>query len=172
MENNENIKVEETTTTEEVENKQENANIKTFTQEDVDRIVAKEKARAKKNSISEEDMKAFREWQESKKTESEKQAEREKAYQKTESERDYLSKENFLLKKGVKEDDTDYIIYKLSKMEGEFEDNVKDFLQNNPRFIEKETVVKSTGVQAKNTSVETESGVRAILKAKHPEYFE
>ena len=52
-------------------------------------------------------------------------------------------------------------------MEGDFSDNLKEYLADNPRYQKKET--KATGVETKSSSVAKEDGVLAILKAKHPD---
>jgi hypothetical protein len=56
-------------------------------------------------------------------------------------------------------------------MDGDFEDNLKEYLANNSKFTKKQET-KATGVASNNTSIPKESGVSAILKAKHPELFE
>ena len=62
-------------------------------------------------------------------------------------------------------------MFKVGKMEGEFDENLVEFLKVNPKFTTKEeTKVVTTGV--KTSGVENkDSGVTAILKAKHPELF-
>ena len=64
-----------------------------------------------------------------------------------------------------------YLVYKVSKMEGDFSDNLKEYLTNNPKFVKRQEP-KATGVETKSTTVTKEDGVTAILKAKHPELFE
>ena len=63
-------------------------------------------------------------------------------------------------------------MFKVGKMEGEFDENLVEFLKENPKFTTKEEtkVASTTGV--KTSGVENkDSGVTAILKAKHPELF-
>ena len=57
-------------------------------------------------------------------------------------------------------------------MEGEFEENLAKFLNDNPKYIKGEelTEPKATGAPVKTLS-STENGVTAILKAKHPELY-
>ncbi len=162
----------ETTTTEEVENNSEEV-VKTFTQEEVDNIVKERLAKAKKGIPSKEELTKYNEWKESQKTQQDKYDE----LLKKESEKDNtisnLQKENLVLKSGVTDDDEiEFIVYKVSKMDGDFEDNLKQYLADNPKHAKKQET-KATGVEAtKSTTVTKESGVSAILKAKHPELFD
>ena len=65
-------------------------------------------------------------------------------------------------------------MFKVSKMEGEFEDNLKSFLKDNPKYLQKEAVVETpqnTGVSVTKINNSEEDGVIALLKAKHPDAF-
>ena len=169
MEDNKEIVETETTKAEDAKKTVETG--KTFTQEEFNEALLKAVQRKTKDLPNEEELKKFKEWQDQQKTESEKQVEREKQYSKVEAENSELKRINTVLLNGVKPDDVDYVVYKVSKMEGDFEDNLKSFLQANTKFTEKETVSKATGTTAKGNAVEEDDGVTAILKAKHPELF-
>ena len=164
----ENVNVEETG---EVETQTTNQNVeqaeKTFTQEDVDKII---KDRLKRMP-SKEELKAFKDWQESQKTAEQKQAEREAEYAQKDTTISQLQKENAVLKAGVKEaDDIDYILYKVGKMEGEFEENLAKFLKDNPKYLGQELEErKATGAPVKTLSSNQNDGVLGILAQKHPE---
>lgn len=140
---------------------------KTFTQEDVDKIV---KDRLKKMP-SKEELKAFKDWQESQKTAEQKQAEKEAEYAQKDTTISELQKENAILKAGVKEaDDIDYVLFKVSKMEGEFEENLAKFLKDNPKFLGQELEErKATGAPVRTLSSNQNDGVLGILAQKHPE---
>ena len=156
----------EVTVTEPVE-KSEKADVKTFTQEEVNAMLAKEK----KKMPSKEELKAFREWQESQKTEAEKQAEKDAEYQKTLNELNTLKQTNAILEAGVNKDDADYVLFKVSKMEGEdFEENLTKFLKDNPKYLKQveTTEPKATGTSVKSISSKND-GVLGILASKHPE---
>lgn len=144
---------------------------KTFTQEEVNAMLNKEK----KKMPSKEDLKAFREWQEAQKTDGEKQKELTQKMTDTESENTSLKQEIQVLKSGVNIDDVDYILFKVSKMEGEFEDNLKDFLKTNPKYLQTkkdtEETTTTNGTSVKKLNEEANSGVNAILKQKHPDLF-
>ena len=145
--------------------------VKAEAQKIADAMVAKKM----KGMPSKEELKAFKDWQETQKTEAEKQAEKETEYQKTLSKNTDLENENKAFRMGVNKDDVDYVVFKVSKMEGEFEENLEKFLKDNPKYLEKEQVQEnkqtSNGVQTQKQTNSNESGVTAILKAKHPELF-
>lgn len=168
---NENVET-ETTTTENVENNSENVVEKTFTQDEVNAIVKERLAKAQKGIPSKEELTKYNEWKDSQKSQQDKYDELVKVGNEKDNTISNLQKENLILKSGITdEDEIEFISFKVSKMEGEFEENLKEYLANNPKYAKsKET--KATGVEMKQTNVVQESGVSAILKAKHPELFE
>lgn len=129
----EDVKIEETGN-KVTQPKNEEETEKTFTQEDVDQIV---KDRLKKMP-SKDEIKAFKKWKESQKTLEQKQAEKEAEFQNTLSKKEELEKENEVLKAGVKIDDVDYVIFKVSKVEGDFKENLQNFLEENPKYLKQE----------------------------------
>lgn len=147
---------------------------KTFTQEELNKIVQERLDKEKKKMPSKEDLKAFKDWKESQKTAEEKQAEKEAEYQKTLNELNTLKQTNAILEAGVNKDDADYVLFKVSKMEGEdFEENLAKFLKDNPKYLKQEletTEPKATGAPVRTIS-SNENGVAAILKAKHPDLY-
>ncbi|MBP5694460.1 MAG: hypothetical protein J6X03_03280 [Bacilli bacterium] len=160
----------ETTATENVENNSAEV-VKTFTQDEVNAIVKERLAKAQKGIPSKEELTKYNEWKESQKTQQDKYDELIKNDAEKDSTISNLKKENLVLKSGVTNtDEIEFIIYKVSKMDGDFEDNLKQYLADNPKHIKKEET-KATGVQSNNSTVARESGVSAILKAKHPELF-
>ena len=172
----EEVKVEETgkVGTQANENKDEGKAEKTYTQEEYNALDKKLKAKYEKK-YSGIDIAKYNEWVESQKTAEQKQAEKEAEYQAKDNTISELQKENAVLKAGVKDsDDVDYVLFKVSKMEGEFEENLAKFLEANPKYIKGEelnTEPKATGAPVK-TIGSTESGVSSILRAKHPELFD
>lgn len=160
----------ETTTTENVENNSAEV-VKTFTQDEVNAIVKERLAKAQKGIPSKEELTKYNEWKENQKTQQDKYDELIKNDAEKDSTISNLKKENLVLKSGVTDtDEIEFIVYKVSKMDGDFEDNLKQYLADNPKHIKKEET-KATGVQSNNSTVARESGVSAILKAKHPELF-
>jgi len=166
MEENQNVET-ETTTTQEVENNSEEV-VKTFTQEEVDNIVKQRLAKAQKGIPSKEELTKYNEWKESQKTQQDKYDELIKQDNEKNATINTLTRENEVLKAGIiDEDEVEFIVYKVSKMEGDFSENLKNYLAENPKYTKKET--KATGVQNNVNSVAKDDGVMAILKAKHPE---
>ena len=147
------------------------ASEKTFTQEELNKIVQERLDKEKKKMPSKEDMKAFKDWKESQKTEAEKQAEKDAEYKKTLNELNTLKQTNAVLEAGVNKDDADYVLFKVSKMEGEFEENLAKFLKDNPKYLKQElekTEPKATGAPVRTISSKND-GVLGILASKHPE---
>ena len=160
----------ETTATENVENNSAEV-VKTFTQDEVNAIVKERLAKAQKGIPSKEELTKYNEWKESQKTQQDKYDELIKNDAEKDSTISNLKKENLVLKSGITDsDEIEFIVYKVSKMDGDFEDNLKQYLTDNPKHIKKEET-KATGVQSNNSTVARESGVSAILKAKHPDLF-
>ena len=143
---------------------------KTFSQEEVNAMIKKENAKILKK-YEDVDLEAYKEWQESQKTAEEKQAEKDAEYQKTLNELNTLKQTNAILEAGVNKDDADYVLFKVSKMEGEFDENLAKFLKDNPKYLEKEltqTEPKATGTSVRTINSKND-GVLGILASKHPE---
>jgi len=168
VETEEVVKNEETGATEKVV-EETKAEVKTVTLEEAQKMV--DKAIAKKLPPKEE-MDAYKQWKESQKTEADKQAEKDRELETLRQEKLNTQRENALLKKGVSNEELDYVMFKVGKMDGEFEDNLELFLKDNPKYLTKEEtkVASTTGV--KTSGVENkENGVTAILRAKRPDLF-
>lgn len=145
---------------------------KTFTQNEVNELIESRLARAKKQMPSKEELEDFKNWKESQKTESERQAQREQEFHQIHSEKEHLRRENVVLRSGVNWDDADYVLYKVSKIDGEFEENLKAFLTENSKFIHNSSTVKNTGViSTANSKINDDEGYLSILKRKHPNLF-
>ena len=114
---------------------------KTFTQAELDKVLADRLARERSKMPAPEKLKAFEEWQKSQQTEAEKAAEREKALAETSAKVTALERENAIIKAGVKAEDAEYVIFKVGKMEGEFAGNLKTFLAENKKYTEPETTI-------------------------------
>lgn len=176
MENNQNTvtqtdeKTEENVDTQAIQNKDEGKPAeKTFSQAEFNKFEKDLKAKYK------EKYKGYDEWLESQKTEVEKQKELTQKMADTESENVTLKQENQVLKSGVSVDDADYVVFKVSKMEGDFEENLGNFLKENPKYLQtnetEETPQNTDGVAVNKNNNSKEDGVMAILKSKHPEAF-
>lgn len=145
--------------------------VKTFTQDEVNTMLKKEKQKAEKKYEG-IDVAKYKEWVESQKTAEQKQAEKEAEYAQKDTTISQLQKENAVLKAGVKDaDDIDYVLFKVSKIEGEFEENLAKFLKDNPKYLGQELEErKATGAPVRTISSE-DNGVKAILRAKHQDLF-
>ncbi len=143
--------------------------VKTFTQDEVNAMMAKERSKMP----SKEDLKAFNEWKESQKTETEKQTERAQEFAKLQAEKDSLEQLTKIYDAGVTgKDNVEFIQFKVSKMEGDFDENLKSYLDEHPKYLQKETEddePQTTGASVKKISNNADDGVTAILKAKHPD---
>lgn len=126
-------------------------------------------AKKLKGMPTKEELAKYKEWQESQKTAEEKRAEEAERYRTLEAENTSLKQENQILSKGVKLDDADYVLFKVSKMEGDFEENLDKFLSENPRFTNSESDKTTDGVPAKRNTSAKISSIDEKLKARHPE---
>lgn len=160
------------------DNKSEGNSDEVDVRAEAQKIADKMLAKKMKGMPSKEELKAFKEWQESQKTAEQKQSEKEAEYQKTLSEKETLKNENMVLKANVNVEDADYVVFKVSKMDGDFEENLQNFLKENPKYLKQEKEQKddnkpeTTGVSVKRMDAQNLSGVKAILKAKHPELYD
>lgn len=176
MENNtetvENVKVEETgdVGTQANENKVEEKAEKTYTQSDFNAMDKKLKEKYEKKYAG-IDIAKYKEWEESQKTAEQKQAEKEAEY--VEKDKRIVLLENKLKLKdaNVSKEYEDFVLFTVSNMDGEFEDNLGQFLKDNPKYIKGQEITeqKATGTPVKSISSSETDGVLAILKQKHPE---
>ena len=151
--------------------------VATETEVEVEMISKKEAQKMVNSALAKklppkEEMDAFKQWKESQKTEADKQAERELEHEKTKNKVTILEQKLAVADADVLKEFRSYVMFEVSQMDGEFEDNLVEFLKENPKFTAKEekSVASTTGV--KNSGVDNkDSGVTAILKAKHPELF-
>lgn len=151
-------------------NKTEEA-VKEFTQEQVNSMLKKEKQKLEKKYEG-IDLAKYKAWEESQKTAEEKQAEKEAEYQKVVNELNALKNTNAILEAGVDKEFVKFISFEVSQMEGEFDENLAKFLQDNPKYLKGEelkTEQKATGAPVKTLSSNSNDGVLGILAQKHPE---
>lgn len=172
QENVQNVTEEKVTENAETQTAEEKVE-KTFaTQEDFNEALKKEVARKTRNLPSKEDLKAFNEWKESQKTETEKSLEKDKKIETLEKQLAYAENKSVVANAGVDSKFQKFVLSEVSEMEGDFEDNLKDYLKENPQFlISKVETPKSNGVATQKISDDADDGVTAILKAKHPDLF-
>lgn len=167
----ENVKVEETgTPVTQTEEKIEEKAEKTFTQEEVNTMLKKEKQKTEKKYEG-IDIAKYNEWVESQKTAEEKQAEKEAEYQRMSNELTALKNTNAVLEAGVQNKFVKFVSFEVSQMDGEFNENLAKFLSENPEYMQgKElTEPKATGAPVKTIGSQETDGVAAYLKKQHPE---
>ncbi|HBI6897751.1 TPA: hypothetical protein K8N32_001355 [Clostridium perfringens] len=114
---------------------------KTFTQEEVNRMIKDRVAREKKGQLSKEELKAYQEWKESQKTEAQKQSEAltnaEKAKQDAEERANTLEAKVTCLSKGVLADSVDDVVILAKAMVSEevtMDQAVDKVLEKYPSF--------------------------------------
>ena len=143
---------------------------KKFTQDELNSYLKKEKDKLLKDMPSKEELKAYKDWKEAQKTAEQKQAEKETEYQNTLTNNKALDQENKALRAGVNVDDLDYVIFKVSKMEGEFSDNLDSFLKDNPKYL----ASSNTNVNENSTinlgGDHNDKGMQDLSKMSYQEY--
>lgn len=165
---NQNVET-ETTNVEETENNSAEVVEKTFTQDEVNAIVKERLAKAQKGIPSKEELTKYNEWKESQKSQEDKYNDLLKTNDEKDTTISTLKMENEVLKAGIIDaDEVEFIVYKVGKMDGDFSENLKQYLADNPKYLKKQET-KATGVETKaTTSVVKDDGVLAILKARNP----
>lgn len=148
-------------------NKDEGKAEKTYTQEEYNALDKKLKAKYEKKYEG-IDIAKYKEWVESQKTAEQKQEEKEAEYKNVLSKNENLTKENNALKAGVNIEDLDYVLFKVSKMEGEFEENLTNFLKDNPKYLasNKEETTKTIDLGGDHK----ETGTPDLSKMSYEEY--
>lgn len=117
---------------------------KTFTQKEVNEIIKSRLDRERKKFPSDDDLKGYQDWKKAQQTEQEK-------YQELQNKFDELNKEyttfknyNLVKNENVNEMFIEFIIDKVSKQDGDFEENLKVFKKSNPQFFDTNKFVKMT----------------------------
>lgn len=126
---------------------------KTFTQKEVNTMIQERLAKEKKKYPSQEELKEFTTWKESQKTETEK-------YQEILNENTSLKTKlkeyediSIVRNSGVESKFEKFVYSEVKDMEGNIEDNIKDYLEKNPQYLKGETKeTKSTGFSQKGIS--------------------
>ena len=135
--------------------------VKTFTQEEVNQII---KTRLR-NIPSDDELKAYNDWKESQKTEAEKNAEVLKENESLKSRINELENMQVVANACVDSKFQKFVFSEVSK-EGNFEDNLKEYLKNNNQYLIKEEKTKTTGY-SQNTSNSQIREEKAYLDKKY-----
>ena len=142
---------------------------KTYTQEEVNALDKKLKEKYEKKYAG-IDLKKYKEWEESQKTDSQKQQEILQENETLKRQLALAENKSVVANAGVDSKFQKFVLSEVSEIEGDFEDNLKDYLKENPQFlISKAETPKTNGVATKKISEDADDGVTAILKAKHPD---
>ncbi len=108
---------------------------KTFTQAEVDALIAARLARATKGMPDKAELAEFRNWKGSQQTEADKLSAAERERDDARNEAEQYKRQLYLLSKGVPADDLDYYAYKIGKMvtqDTDFEAAAEVYLKDHP----------------------------------------
>lgn len=132
-------------------NKTEEKTEKTFTQEEVNAMLKKENAKVSKKYEG-IDLEAYKKWEESQKTAEQKQQEEIVKMQNLKNDNDFKTQMLEIMKRGLNYDEAEFVQFKLSKMNGDFEENLEEYLKNNKTAEKKEKKTTTTGFSQNNTN--------------------
>ena len=147
-----------------VETTQEPAQ-KTFTQKEVNEIIKSRLERERKKFPSEDDLKGYQDWKASQQTEQEKYQELNNQYEKLKKEYTTFKNYNLVKNENVNEMFIEFIIDKVSKQDGDFEENLKVFKKDNPQFFDTNKFIKMS------TAPNLESVQKKELKKELKRFF-
>ena len=147
-----------------VETTQEPAQ-KTFTQKEVNEIIKSRLERERKKFPSEDDLKGYQDWKKAQQTEQEKYQELNNQYEKLKKEYTTFKNYNLVKNENVNEMFIEFIIDKVSKQDGDFEENLKVFKKDNPQFFDTNKFIKMS------TSPNLESVQKKELKKELKRFF-
>ena len=128
---------------------------KTFTQKEVNEIVKNRLDRERKKYPNDEELKVFNQWKESQQSEQDKYQDLNNRYE--ELKKEYVTYKNYNLVKNenVNELFIDFVIDKVSKQDGDFDENLKVFKKHNPQFFDTNKFIKlSTSPELENNKKE------------------
>lgn len=139
-----------------VETTQEPAQ-KTFTQKEVNEIIKSRLERERKKFPSEDDLKGYQDWKKAQQTEQEKYQELINQYNELKKEYTTFKNYNLVKNENVNEMFIEFIIDKVSKQDGDFEENLKVFKKDNPQFFDtNKLVTMSTSPKLENLNSKQE----------------
>lgn len=128
---------------------------KTFTQTEFNEALKNEVARKTKGMPSKEELKAFNEWKESQKTESEKMIELTQQLAEANKQLNYANQQNVVANAGVDSKFQRFVHSEVSILDGDFQDNLTSYLKENPQYLaqKQETKPITTGFAQNRTNV-------------------
>ena len=167
--NVENQETNEQENTQNAEQQETNEQEKTFTQADLDKLIGERLKREKSKQPPKEELEAFKEWKKSQQTEQEKLAEERKEFESVRQELSRLKNEKEVLKAGVDSSYADYVTFEVGKMEGDFAENLGEFIKNNPQYAK--GVTSTTPTNAGGQKVKNEGGTADYSKMSDADYY-
>lgn len=165
VENQETENVDNTTENQETETQEQE---KTFTQAELDKLIGERLKRERAKQPDKTELDAFKEWKKAQQTEQERIAEERKEFEATKNELTRLKNEREVLKSGVDAQFAEYVTYEISKLEGDFGDNLSDFLKNNSQFQQKSN---ENTFQAGGRKIKNETGKINYAEMSDDEYY-
>ena len=138
-----------------------------FTQTEFNEALKTELARKTKGLPSKEELKAFNDWKEAQKTAEQKQQEDIIKMQNLQNDNDFKSQMLEIMQKGISYEDAEFIQFKVSKMSGEFSDNLNEYLKNNTKYIAKKEEKPGTTGFSQNNINKVVSEDKAYLDKKY-----
>lgn len=117
---------------------------KTFTQSELNEIIKDRLARARKGIPDDAELKEFRKWKRESQTDAEKYSGMQQELNEARAELILLKNQQAVSKAGCRSEFSEFVADKISKMEGEFEDNLQAFKKDNPQYFG-EAVIKKLG---------------------------
>lgn len=139
-----------------------------FTQSEFNEALKNEIARKTKGLPSKEELKAYNDWKEAQKSAEQKSQEIASQLQKEKDNNMFQSQMLEIMKKGVSYDDAEFIQFKVSKMEGDFSDNLESYLKDNSKYTKKEDKkTETTTGFSQNNANQGVSEVKAYLDKKY-----
>jgi len=147
-----------------------------FSQADIDRIVQRKLAKA---LPPKEEMEQYKKWRESQQTLEEKMSVLRVENARLNEENENLLHENRVVKAGVSNDAVEFVLFKVGKMDGDFEENLNNYLKKNQKYITPRTVTvegaehkqKAKLAITKKDLDSMDYASRAKYKEEHPEEY-
>ena len=149
---------------------------KTFTQAEFDKAL---KSALAKKLPPKEEMEQYRKWRESQQTMEEKMSNLRVKNSELTKELESLRHENLVIKSGVEKEAVEFVQYKVERMDGDFEDNLQDYLKEHKKYV----TPKTTVVEAAEHRAKPKAGIskkeldsmdyveRTKYKAEHPDEY-
>lgn len=135
---------------------------RTYTQAEYEAGVKKGIASKMKDLPSKEEFAEYKAWKEG-------QEQRAEDERKRKEQDEYKDRKIILLESEAKKEFHDYLIHEVSKLDGDFKENLETYLKENEQYSKNKNI--STGIRNASSEAPKENGVREILKQRNPRAF-